>query len=579
MKKLIHILLLLAPAALSAQQKNLPLNREAFIYSSQYLTRQSTSSDSTIHTSFRPIIESKQLSMQRYVYNNSVMYELEQRDISSKKIGPASGDAMKDPARFKASGAPFKTYLAYKLKAESFIWVQPQMKKNEGEEQSLSFNMTIDPLFHLETGKNPDDTSAARLYRNTRGVLVRGDIGKQFSFETSFYENQARFTDYITEYIDSLGVAPGQGRVKGFKANAYDFAMGSGYVSYTPHKRVNIQLGHGKHFVGDGYRSLLLSDNAFNYPYARITTSFWKIQYTNLYTSFMNLTDGGVTTPAFTERLFQKKAGAFQMLSIIPHKRIQLGLFQGMIWEASDTQNKQHLSFNYFNPIIGVNVLPYGLNTTNNIVWGATMKIKVTKGIQLYGQVMIDDVGDDNLAGSINNKTGYQAGFYAFNLFTLKNLNVQAELNSVTPYSYSHKKSEQSYTHYNQPLAHPLGANFKEALGIIDYRIRDFFVQVKYSYAVAGKDSAGHNFGNNVFLSNNSAYHGVASTVNEPLQGLRTTIRNRDIRVGYLINPVTNMNISLGMSMRDHDSATSLDRTSYYYISLRTSLSNIYYDF
>lgn len=568
-----------------AQHKNIPLNREAFIYSHEYLTKQKTSADSTLHTSFRPIVETQQLSLPRYIYNNSGRARMINAGWKNKEkkhaIRLEPEYTTKNPNRFRSSDSPMATYLGAKLKSESFIWVQPEIPaiKAGEEEQPLFFNMTIDPLFNLEAGMNPDDTSNAQLYRNTRGVLVRGDIGKQFSFETSFFENQARFTDYITEHIDSLGVAPGQGRVKKFKDNAYDFAMASGYASYSPHRRVNIQIGHGKHFVGDGYRSLLLSDNSFNYPYVRVTTTFWRIQYTNLYTSFMNLTDGGVTTPAFTERLFQKKSGAFQMLSIIPHKRIQLGLFQGMIWEASDNRNRQRLDLNYFNPLIGVNIPTYGLNTTNNILIGATLKIKVTKGIQVYGQAMMDDTGDDMLAGSINNKTGYQAGFYAFNLFTLKNLNFQAEYNSVTPYAYSHKKSEQSYTHYNQPLAHPLGANFTEAVGIIDYRFRDFFIQLKYNYAIVGKDSAGYSFGNNVFISNNYAYHGAASTVNEHLQGLRTTIKNRDVRVGYLINPVTNLNISLGMSMRDHDNAISLDRTTYYYIALRTSLNNIYYDF
>ena len=50
-----------------------------------------------------------------------------------------------------------------------------------------------------------------------------------------------------------------------------------------------IQFGHGKHFIGDGYRSLLLSDNAFNYPFLRIQTSFWRVQYTNLYAEMQDI--------------------------------------------------------------------------------------------------------------------------------------------------------------------------------------------------------------------------------------------------------------------------------------------------
>ena len=123
--------------------------------------------------------------------------------------------------------------------------------------------------------------------------------------------------------------------------------MASGYISYSPNKHFNFQLGHGKHFVGDGYRSLLLSDFAYNYPYIRITANYGKVQYTQMYAVFINTFNGTKTTG--TETLFQKKSASFQMLSWNIHKRFQLGLFQGMIWEAADSNNKQRLNINYFN--------------------------------------------------------------------------------------------------------------------------------------------------------------------------------------------------------------------------------------
>ena len=139
------------------------------------------------------------------------------------------------------------------------------------------FHLTIDPLFNVEYGEDLEDSSKS-FYKNTRGLLIRGDIGTKFSFESSFLENQATFVKYIHDFNDTFLVVPGQGRWKRFKKDGYDFAMSSGYISYSPSKHFNFQVGTGKHFVGDGYRSLLLSDNAFNYPYARITSTFGKIQ-------------------------------------------------------------------------------------------------------------------------------------------------------------------------------------------------------------------------------------------------------------------------------------------------------------
>ncbi|HLC83941.1 MAG TPA: hypothetical protein VJI69_08925, partial [Bacteroidia bacterium] len=397
-----------------------------------------------------------------------------------------------------------RSLLYRKLKRESFLIVNDTADK---------FHLAVDPLFNLVI-----DNRGEALYKtiplciNTRGFLVRGSIGKKFSFESSFYENQATYAKYIDNYIDGTNdlfpqtanyqydVIPGQGRAKKFKKNGYDYAMASGYVSYSPIKMFNFQVGHGKHFVGDGCRSLILSDNAFNYPYARITTTYKNIQYTNLYTSFMNLTDGGVTTPPNVERLFQKKIGSFQFLSANLFHRLQLGLFQGMIWEAADTMNRQHTNFHTYDPIIGVSALAYELdNEKNNVLMGATLKLKITKSISLYGQFMMDDMS--LYAGSKKNKYGYQAGFKYFDLFTVKNLHIQAEYNSVRPYAYAAENPYQSYTHYNQALAHPLGANFTEMVGFINYRLRDFFIQIKANYAVKGNDSTSMNFGGNIFKS------------------------------------------------------------------------------
>ena len=476
------------------------------------------------------------------------------------------------------------TYLYRKFREESFVVVNDTADK---------FRLNIDPLFNFQLGIDRADTTGEKLYTNTRGFMVRGGIGNKFAFETSFYENQSTFPRYLDSYIatttklfpqpantnENYAVIPGQGRSKPFKKNGYDYAMASGYVSYTPNKYFNFQIGNGKNFIGDGYRSLLLSDNAFNYPYARITTTYKNIQYTNLYTSFMNLTDGGVTTPAHVERLFQKKVGSFQLLSMNFFKRLQVGLFQGMIWEAADSTNRQHVNFNTFDPVIGVNTLNYGLHNTNNIVLGATIKIKFTNSISIFGQGMLDDVNIKNDRGDKVNKYGYQIGIKYFDLFTIKNLHLQLEYNNVRPYSYSCTNPEQSYTHYNQSLAHPLGANFYEAVGFINYRLNNFFVELKGNYAVKGADSLNFNFGSNVFKSDN-AYPISQNMENvQTTQGLKTTIVTEDIHIGYLLNKSSNFNIVFGVSNRTEQTDRKTNNTQWVYFGVRTSLTNLYYDF
>jgi len=469
-----------------------------------------------------------------------------------------------------------RPYLKRKFSNESLIVVNDTTDK---------FYLTVDPLFNFEGSINRADNNQ-KLYKNTRGFLVRGGIGKKFYFESSDYENQATFAPYIDQYIATTGslnyntaIVPGQGRAKPFKATGYDFSMASGYVSYSPNNYFNLQAGHGKHFIGDGYRSLILSDNAFNYPYARITSTYKMIQYINLYTVFMNLSNSGLITPPGEQALYQKKIGNYQMLNINFGKRFQLGLVQAMIWQPADSINKQHVNFNTFDPLIGANTAIYGLHNKNNILLGATFKLKVTNSISLYGQYILDDVPEKGSATSIDKKSGYQLGFKYFNLFTIKKLRLQAEFNSVRPYTYAAANSQESYTHYNQALADPLGANFREAIIFLNYNIKKFFIQLQVNYAVKGDDYNGYNFGGNVFNSDNSFPLGQNLNSITTTQGLKTTINYQDFQIGYLVNPATNFNIVFGITNRTAKTDITMQQAEIIYFGIRTSLTNVYYDF
>ena len=105
-------------------------------------------------------------------------------------------------------------------------------------------------------------------FTNTRGFLIDGYIGDKLSFQTSFVENQSVFPNYLDSLIKTPTqdyVIPGQGRGRTYYNDGFDYAKSSGFLSFEASKNFTIQFGHGKHFIGDGYRSLLLSDNSFNF--------------------------------------------------------------------------------------------------------------------------------------------------------------------------------------------------------------------------------------------------------------------------------------------------------------------------
>ena len=236
---------LLLPFISKAQQHNLPLNREFGLVNQKVLNR----FESNVHTSFLPI-------------NQTFL-----KDVSDSIL----------------SKSERKFYLINISKSEKkprnfFQWIyHSAFYKNALLVDTNDFYLTVDPLLNFEIGKDREDASGKTLSKNTRGVIARGNISGKFSFETSFYENQVVLPGYLDDYARSTEVIPGQGRWKPFKSNqGYDFASASANLSYTPNKHFNFQLGTGKNFIGDGYRSLLLSDASFNYPFWKIITTFGK---------------------------------------------------------------------------------------------------------------------------------------------------------------------------------------------------------------------------------------------------------------------------------------------------------------
>ena len=105
------------------------------------------------------------------------------------------------------------------------------------------------------------------------------------------------------------------------------------------------------------------------------------------------------------------------------------------------------------------------------------------------------------------NKYGIQLGAKYIDAFNISNLDLQVEMNRVRPFTYSHDDSISNYTHYNQPLAHPLGANFQEVIGIARYQpAPKWLVEAKAIYYYQGKDTGSTSYGSNIFLPDELPY-------------------------------------------------------------------------
>lgn len=468
---------------------------------------------------------------------------------------------------------PKSTWFGRKLLNEHMVYIQGK-----------DFWFTLNPMVDLQLGK---DSEGVKTYNNTRAIQVNGAIGKNLSFSTSFYESQGRFANYVNEYAESIkpsggnpAIIPGRGIAKPFKEDAYDYPVAEAYISYTPSSHFNFQFGRGKNFIGDGYRSLFLSDVASPYPYFKISTNFWKIKYTNF---FMWMQD--VRPELTVDGAYKKKYMAMHYLDWNVTKKFNIGLFETVIW---DDTNNRGFDVNYVNPLIFYSAVEFATGSrAGNTTLGLSLKYKM-KAITLYSQLLLDDfrVGEmTSNNGWWANKFGAQFGVKYYNAFQVENLFLQAEFNAVRPYTYSHDELNLNFGHNNQPLAHLWGANFREAVGIMNYTKNRWFANAKVVIGKKGFDFADGtdnlSYGGDVFADNDDRVSDYGNTIG---QGNVANVFIGDLQLGYLVNPATNLKLFGGITYRKFDPAApakgfSASNSTWISFGLKTDVFNWYFDF
>ncbi|RUT71196.1 gliding motility protein RemB [Flavobacterium cupreum] len=479
--------------------------------------------------------------------------------------------AVNESLQKKTSG-----WLGRKFWNENLVQIQ-------GEDYWLALN----PILDLQVGKASDIDPST--YVNTRALNFRGGLGKQINFTTTIFESQGRFAGYFNDYAESIkpsggnpAIIPGVGIGKRFKTDAYDFPLAEANITYAPSKFFDLQLGYGRNFIGDGYRSLIEGDGASPYPYFKINTKFWKIKYTNTY---MWLKD--VRPDVTVEKTYATKFMANHYLSWNVSNKLNLGFFESVVW--TDTNNRG-FDVNFINPIIFYRTVEFTSSSkSGNALLAITSKYKWNNKVNLYGQLLIDEFSFGDIKAGDNswrNKIGYQIGAKYFNAFKVKDLLLQVEYNHVRPYVYSHSAVITNYAHNNQSMGHQWGGNFEELVAIGRYHKGRYYADAKFTVGTRGLDfdttEDSFNYGGNIYKSydENRPYDKGVKVG----QGNKTSIFIADIQGGYVINPMTNLKLFGSFIYRNFDptqetAATFKQSTTWFTIGVRSDIFNMYFDY
>ena len=323
---------------------------------------------------------------------------------------------------------------------------------------------------------------------------------------------------------------PHEGYWKDYKVvggSQYDFFTARGGVTYAAGKHVNLQLAHDRNFIGNGYRSLILSDYSAPYFFLKANTRVWKFNYQNL---FAELTAQRAYDAAGspTDEVYPKKYLALHHLSFDVTPNFNVGVFESVIMGSGGVdyvvpnntpntlqkitvQQRRRFELQYLNPVIFYRAIEQNVGSADNAILGLDFKWNILHTAQLYGQLVLDEFKISEVRagnGWWANKQAFQLGGKYIDVAGLRNLDLQVEFNYIRPYTYQHEDSYTNYQHYQQPLAHPMGANVAEILGVLSYQPLPRLMLVgKAFYSEQGLDDPrtipGGNYGSNVLLSYN----------------------------------------------------------------------------
>ena len=395
-----------------------------------------------------------------------------------------------------------------------------QTPANFFEVNTRYFKLRANPMLNFHLGREEGDKEL--IFQNQRGLEVRGEVDRKLFFYTNLVETQARFPRYVSQRVGEFLAVPGAGFFKGYNSklfnvqNGYDYNVATAYLGFQATRHFGIQFGHGKHFIGNGYRSMFLSDFSAPTFFLKLDTRVWKFHYQNL---FLELSP--VSLINVTGTLLPKKYAAIHYLNFKVTPKLAFGFFEATVFNRS-----RQFEYQYLNPVIFYRTVEGMIGSPDNAMVGFDGRWNVLHRVQLYGQVLLDElVASEIFSGSgwWANKWGIQAGVKYVNAFGVDHLDVQVEHNLARPFTYSHYDPGNSYTHYNQPLAHPLGANFEETLLLLRWLpLSRLSLQARLLHARTGDNTPTENWGSNPLLDydtrvqdyGNEIGQGVAARIN-----------------------------------------------------------------
>jgi hypothetical protein len=434
----------------------------------------------------------------------------------------------------------------------------------------------VSPLAVLSYGRARQTALADReatvpVWQNTRGVRAAGHIGPHVFFEARLEENQRRPVQ--PAYNPIVRSVPRIGSSKLQDGEVYDYFVATGVVGFRS-EYFEARFGRDRNQWGFGGTSLVLSDYATVYDQLQLRTQVWRIHYTNLFTQLTAFRPADETGDGLVPRKF----AAFHRLAIDLPARVQIELFESVVFATDTTGNgrRDGFDFAYLNPIIFYRAVEHDLGSPDNALLGGGISWVATPGVELYAQGILDELSVERFSGDWwGNKWGYILGAYlvdpGWGDVRLRGFDLRVEYARQRPFLYGHRTEATAYVHYGDVLGHPAGPNTSDLAVFVNYRPWPRLVTaLNLAFTQRGRAPEGEVVGADPTRSNR--LRDTSRDYDVPtLQGVRQRLLLAEARVGYELLPSLFLEAVVRAESVD-DAERGLDRYVAPFASLRWGL-------
>lgn len=245
---------------------------------------------------------------------------------------------------------------------------------------------------------------------------------------------------------------------------------------------VRFKLGRNRIVTGYGSIKSIFSDNSPVFDNISFDINYRFIQFSYFHGKLLGDIYYAPDSITGGSNVLTEKYIGYHRLGFNISRHFSFGVGEMIIY------GDRPIDLSYLNPFNFYKSVEHSNRDRDNALLFFDVKNNSIKGLQLFGNLIIDDVSFSKLGtGWWGNQFLVNVGLFSSNLYHTLPLDLRMEYLRIEPYTFTHRLSRNSYTNFGYSLGPDLQPNSELFLFKINYRFSsELVLSTSFAYSVHG---------------------------------------------------------------------------------------------